>query len=118
MTHTPTPWKAGALNPMTGKKSIYHDYLESNFTNGIGVKRIASCLAYSDSRQEQDEITTANAELIVKAVNNHEALVEVLTDLLGTIEAYELEGEIDAGTDDSGACLRARAILAKVKEAV
>lgn len=64
--HTPTPWK----------KSLFTDGME--IYNGEGV-RVTVCRGHE---------YLANAELIVRAVNAHEALVSALTETLRALRAH------------------------------
>lgn len=57
---------------------------------------------------DQSDLSEANAALIVRAVNAHDALVEALEAALATLE----EWQADDGQGDDAAILNARAALA------
>ena len=74
-THTPTPWEVSAL-----------DYWS---IVGDG-KHIADCRVQDERTigRSRDHESEANAELIVRAVNAHEALVSALTETLRALRAH------------------------------
>jgi hypothetical protein len=73
--HTALPYRAGALNPMTGVVVISHPYENPEFTTtgGKGLKNLADCY---------NENATADAEFIVRACNSHYELLEALKAIL------------------------------------
>jgi hypothetical protein len=63
--HTPTPWRAANKSP-------------TKVCDGIGHK-VASCTTHAGGDQwRTHEQAAANAAFIIRAVNNHEALVAML----------------------------------------
>ena len=63
MKHTPTPW---TINTRASSLVEY------------GRRSICTCGGYSDGTEETHDENLANAEFIVKAVNNHYQLLEAL----------------------------------------
>lgn len=84
--HTPTPWKTGG--------SFGLDVLTSD-----GNTHIANCGIYQ-GENEYTQGKQANAEFIVRAVNNHDALVEALNELLDTGIALARRFESHCVSDD------------------
>lgn len=85
--HTPTPWRlrtegnlGSAIEAPSGKR-----YSELDDGYRI-VCSYQECCA-SDLHAVLEANRRANGEFIVKAVNNHEALVEALKDLVFAVEA-------------------------------
>lgn len=52
----------------------------------------------------------------MKAMNFHNALVSALSELTATIEAYELNEELDAGCDGKGPYETAVKLLKKIEK--
>ena len=70
--HTPTPWEAEERA----------DTIKIGAVKGIYITK----LGMGESGEYRDE-QTANAELIVKAVNSHDALVEALSEAADIMES-------------------------------
>ena len=84
---TPRPWKAAEAEQMDKGLRIF----------SLGDAEIAPATAYGDTKKQRDK----NAELIVRAVNTHDELVEVC-------KAIEDSGFLsDKNGDDSGGHLLA-----------
>ncbi len=89
--HTPTPWHLHKT----------HDH----------AAHISNCACVHMTRPENIigcEIDPANAAFIVRAVNNHDALVSSLSDL---IQALDEDGRFDKNPDPTSISGRARAAL-------
>ena len=70
--HTPTPWKITSPNYPQHQRVIFH-------REGDRHEKVATLNEGSISAD-------ANAEFIIRAVNNHEALVEALSGILARME--------------------------------
>jgi hypothetical protein len=98
---TPRPWKTGVLllTPSTKKWSandqarvnsvekcrIYSNFSETDFCKGRTI--VASCQHDYETR----EVEQANAELIVRAVNCHDELIEELELALSTVRTHAMQ---------------------------
>lgn len=82
--HTPLPWKAGPYSSIVGIAISAQPDPNKNRVVVAGTTG-----AFSDDHKGEHE---ANAALIVRAVNSHEALVKAVSDMLEMIE----EGAIDS----------------------
>lgn len=92
--HTKLPWHAT-------RKSVYVSDTNHN------------CLVQMLRNQEQNE---ANAALIVKAVNNHEALVEALKFTVECLEGHSFSRGIDPRTATPASAIgQARGVLSRVE---
>ncbi len=83
--HTPTPWNVTSYDTsfirISGKGE---NPLGLNFINGKSQEKVASTYAIDGLSNEAAE---ANAAFIVKAVNNHEALVNFIEKIAESHEA-------------------------------
>ena len=94
--HTPTPWKTGKSYPR-------------RITTLHGVMIANAILATSGKNPGKPEAEAeANAALIVRAVNHHEALV----DIVRVLTQVETDDPVAHMLEYGAACERARAILA------
>ena len=104
--HTPTPWKASPYSSIVGIAISAQPDPNKNTVVLAGTMG-----TFSDDHQVESE---ANAAFIVRAVNNHEALVDALERCL----AFAEDVEVKALVGDEG-CLWpaeiARAALAAAK---
>lgn len=103
--HTPTPWWIDKEHPLSIMAA------DENYVEGeVAPWHVANLMP--DCGGNDDGESDANAAFIVRAVNNHAALVAALRGLLGGIEAEE---------NGNAGCLRraqleARAALQLAKE--
>lgn len=104
MTHAPTPWKQHQTNGQT--------YASVRSANN---DTVADCGTRSDPRAQ------ANAELIVRAVNAHAALVKALRDIINAadrINDYQHSGQsptMEMWSELFDESLRARTVCAKAE---
>jgi hypothetical protein len=91
MSHTPTPWHTG-----TGPAAriVYEQ-------TGAAV-----CDAKTFHGKHEREVAEANASLIVRAVNAHDALVESVEDLVRYCGDLELGKRLEAILDRADATLK------------
>ena len=96
--HTPTPWEA---RPVPNAKIIA--------IAEVGYMHHAEVFSRKHNNEPLDETAYANAEFIVRACNNHDALVAALENLDNAINEPSLGIDIIRASD------KARAILRTVK---
>ncbi len=109
MTHTPTPWTINGPSPGLDRDiDDGGDYAILSAEKHIIAEtfRLISRGIAADSE--------ANAQFIVRAVNNHDALLEALEGLADKVSDYSLERA--SGTDVADAIGQARAAVARVTE--
>lgn len=99
MSHTPTPW---ALTTVPTSCGICHRI--GPFPSKFGSRETHACI-YVDYEKNGKELL-ANAELIVKAVNAHEAMKEALEELLGITDSHNPEDGFDLDGDICRYCGR------------
>jgi hypothetical protein len=102
MTHTPPPWKAV-------KNTCFWE-IQPETRADTDPYQIGDVCA-SCPKNDVNELQKANADFIVRAVNNHDALVEALED---AEKALDLYGDKSKGSIVS-ALNNARVTLAKAK---
>jgi hypothetical protein len=112
-SHTPTPWHV-----VNGRKGSFGDESSMKpaiFIHGPPMFPNGNCpnLLTGFERTDPTEEERANAALIVRAVNAHDALVAALARLTGSMllhEGRDIVGR-DLGTWDAEALIHARAAL-------
>lgn len=89
VTHTPTPWKIGAINNDPRRGVVGETAI---------INSSAYCVAVAIPRGQHGdlapEITRANAEFIVRAVNCHEELVQALTHIASLSAGWDADGSL------------------------
>ena len=113
--HTPTPWRLRTTGNMGNLIEAYSGKHQGDFDNGFRtVVSYQECCA-SDKYLEQEANCAANGAFIVKAVNNHEALVDTLKFLLDVIEISCVQQGTDiTNPTPESAIGRARDVIALV----
>ena len=89
--HTPTPWKTGDADWRTIVGPATRWYTQPFDPEERKLVGIAT-VDLSDNEAED----SANAEFVVRAVNNHEALVKLLEEVVEYGESFDLRDRIEA----------------------
>lgn len=105
---TPRPWAVGEA--LFGYRWIRQDPKD---WNGMGYQLICNLPAEGKKGQPYREMFDANAALIVKAVNHHEALVSSLTRVRAKLRDF-IRDHPDPGADALAAEWEAGDLLSKV----
>ena len=101
-THTPTPWK---VTLGRGKNPRLHIQTTAGY-------QIASTPELDSLHKPENDGRLADAELIIKAVNSHDRLVEALGAILAEFADYE---ETYNGGEPYAPFVTARALLAELE---
>ncbi len=106
MTHTPAPWKCKDskgryLSDNTLWEADYKGKARSTTSLPILAGKVTVALCVGIDTHWEDETANRNAEFIVKAVNNHESLLEALRIVLysGSLDGIVPHNIIDKVRD-------------------